>query len=153
MCTLKGDFVLFQNILIATDGSENSKRAANAGIEIAKAFGGKVTALFVVDPRRFFMGEVSYNIANEVMEGIKREIYRDGENSVRQVEEKAKLASVPFDKKIIEGRPAEEIVNAGNNADLIVMGRLGLTGTPKFLVGSVTDKVIHSSRVPVQIIP
>ncbi|VVB71606.1 Universal stress protein [uncultured archaeon] len=143
---------MFQKILIATDGSENSKRAAKAGIEIAKNFGGKVTALFVADPRRYFMGEVSYNIADEVMEGIKNEVMREGEAAMRQVEEDAKIAAVSLEKKIVEGHPAEEIIKMGSDMDLIVVGRIGLTGMPKFLVGSAADKIIRNSKVPVLII-
>jgi nucleotide-binding universal stress UspA family protein len=144
---------LFENILIATDGSENSKRAVKAGIEIAKTFGGKVTALFVADPRRYFMGEVSYNIADEVVEGVKKEVMREGEAAIHQAEEDAKLASVSFEKKIAEGHPVEEILKHGSNMDLIVIGRMGLTGMPKFLVGSVAEKVIRNSNVPVQLVP
>ena len=144
---------MFEKILIATDGSENSKRAVKAGIEIAKTFGGNVTALFVADPRRYFMGEVSHNIADEVMVGIKKEVMREGESAIRLAEEAAKLASVPFEKKIVEGHPAEEILKLGGNMNLIVIGRMGLTGMPKFLVGSVAEKVIRNSNVPVQLVP
>jgi len=145
-------FVLFKKILIATDGSENSKRAVNAGIEIAKIFGGKVTALFVSDPRRYFMGEVSYNIADKVMEAVRNEITREGEAAIRHAEESAKLAGVPFEKKIVEGNPAEEILELGGNMDLIVLGRMGLAGMPKFLLGSVAEKVIRNSKVPVHVV-
>lgn len=144
--------LLFKKILVATDGSENSKRAVKAGIEVAKNFGGKVTALFVADPRRYFMGEVSYNIADAVMEGIKSEVMREGETAIRLAEEDAKLASIPFEKKIVEGHPAEEIIRLGGDMDLIILGRMGLTGMPKFLVGSVAEKVIRNSKVPVQIV-
>ena len=145
-------FVLFKKILIATDGSENSKRAVNAGIEIAKMFDGKVTAVFVSDPRRYFMGEVSHNIADKVMEGVKNEVTREGETAIRYAEEGAKLASVPFEKKIVEGHPAEEILNLGGSMDLIVLGRMGLTGMPKFLLGSVAEKIIRNSKVPVHVV-
>jgi nucleotide-binding universal stress UspA family protein len=144
---------MFQKILIATDGSENSNRATKAAIEIAKNFGGKVTALFVADPGRYFSGEISYNIVNEVVEGIKKEVMKEGEAAIRHVEEEAKLAAVPFEKTIVEGHPAEQIIRLGSNMDLIVIGKMGLTGLPKFLVGSVADKVISGSSVPVQVIP
>lgn len=61
---------MFDKILIATDGSTHSIRAAKEGIELAKLSGGKVTALYVVDVNRA-VSDVSANIANEVIEGLK----------------------------------------------------------------------------------
>ncbi len=40
----------------------------------------------------------------------------------------------------------------GGNMDLIVLGRMGLAGMPKFLLGSVAEKVIRNSKVPVHVV-
>ncbi len=51
----------------------------------------------------------------------------------------------------MEGHPAEEILRLAEeqSVDLIIMGTLGSSGIPRFLLGSVADKVIRSSRIPV----
>jgi nucleotide-binding universal stress UspA family protein len=58
------------------------------------------------------------------------------------------------EKMIVEGNPSSEILRiAGeNNADVIVMGSIGKTGLEKFLMGSVAERVVRSSKLPVLIV-
>ena len=53
-----------------------------------------------------------------------------------------------------EGHPSNEIITfaENNNADLIVIGTLGKTGLDRFLMGSVAEKVIRGSKVPVMVV-
>jgi nucleotide-binding universal stress UspA family protein len=55
---------------------------------------------------------------------------------------------------ILEGNPANEIVNfaEGNDIELIVIGTLGKTGVQRFLMGSVAGNVIRHSKVPVLVV-
>jgi nucleotide-binding universal stress UspA family protein len=55
--------------------------------------------------------------------------------------------------KAVHGYPAEEIVNAGADADMIVLGSRGAGGWSQQLIGSVASKVSHHATVPVLIIP
>jgi nucleotide-binding universal stress UspA family protein len=144
---------MFENIILATDGSKHSQKAAETGIELAKSTKGKITALFVIDIAKEYegIGGVSWNIADKVVEGIKASLQQCGNDALKSVGEMAMKAGVPFEAKIVEGQPATEIMKMAEttNADLIVMGRLGRTGIGKFLMGSVSEKVIRHSRVPV----
>jgi len=142
---------MFEKILVATDGSVHSVRAATTGIDLAKLSGGKVTALYVVDVNRA-LSDVSSNIADEVFEGLKKTMMKEGEEATKLVEESAKLANVPIDKKVVEGNPAEEILKMAGGMDVVVMGSIGRTGLGKFLLGSVTDKVVRNSKVPVLVV-
>lgn len=142
---------MFDKILIATDGSTHSIRAAKEGIELAKLSGGKVTALYVVDVNRA-VSDVSANIANEVIEGLKTTMRTEGEHATKYVEESAKMANVAAEKKIVEGNPAEEILKMAGGVDVVVMGSIGRTGLGKYLLGSVTDKVVRNSKVPVMVV-
>jgi len=142
---------MFEKILIATDGSEHSKRAAKKGLEMAKLSGGGVNALYVVDANRS-LSDVSANIADEVLEGFKKTMMKEGEEATKYVEEEAKLAGVSAEKKVIEGNPAEEILKMAGGMDLVVMGSVGRTGLSTFLLGSVTDKVVRNSKVPVMVV-
>jgi len=55
--------------------------------------------------------------------------------------------------RTVQGFPAEEIVNAGADADMIVLGQRGVGGWSRQLMGSVSREVTHHSAVPVVIIP
>ena len=57
-------------------------------------------------------------------------------------------------RKITEGYPAEEIIAIAKEGDmnLIVMGGIGVTGLERFLLGSVADKVVRSSNIPVLVV-
>jgi nucleotide-binding universal stress UspA family protein len=86
-----------------------------------------------------------------VVEGIKTSLQQCGNDALKSMGDMAQKAGVPFEAKVVEGQPATEIMKMAetSNADLIVMGRLGRTGISKFLMGSVAEKVIRHSRVPV----
>jgi len=142
---------MFEKILIATDGSEHSKRAAKAGVELAKLSGGNVIALYVVDVNRA-LSDISSNIADEVFEGYRKTVMEEGEEATKYVEESAKMAGVPAERKVVEGNPAEEILKISGGSDVVVMGSIGRTGLSKFLLGSVTEKVIRNSKVPVMVV-
>ena len=137
--------------MIATDGSVHSTRAVKAGIELAKLSGGKVTGVYVVDTNRA-LSDVSSNIANEVFEGLKTTMMKEGEHATNYVKESAKMENVTAEKKIVEGNPAEEILKISGGMDVVVMGSIGRTGLDKYLLGSVTDKVVRNSKVPVLVV-
>lgn len=146
---------MFENILIATDGSKHSETAAEKGLEMARLSRGKVTALYVADIRRYVVpGDLSSNMADDMIRSMKSSALAEGESAIKRIEEVAKEASVPFEGKVIEGHPADDILNfAGRSGiDLIVMGGIGKTGLEKFLLGSVAEKVVRNSKVPVMVV-
>jgi len=146
---------MFEKILIATDGSKHSEKAAEKALEMARLTGGKVTALYVADVSNYFAPvDMSYNIADETIGGMRNLVLKDGEAAVKRVEEMAKAAGIQFEGKIIEGNPANDIMKFAEESkeDLIVMGGIGRTGLEKFLLGSVAEKVVRNSRVPVMVV-
>jgi len=141
---------MFEEILIATDGSEHSLQAAKTGIDLAKLSGGRVTALYVVDPG--VLSDVSHNIVDDVVEGMRRSMMKEAEKAMTLVEELAKAAGVPAEKKIVEGNPAPEILNMSKGMDVVVVGSIGSTGLSKYLLGSVAEKIVRNSEVPVMVV-
>jgi nucleotide-binding universal stress UspA family protein len=139
----------YRNIVIATDGSENNKRAISHGIEIAKLSGATVHALYVVDTSAF--SSIPMDAGWEEMYEI---LKREGEKAVFYVKELGEASGVEVREVLLEGHPSNEIINfaENNNADLIVMGTLGKTGLDRFLMGSVAEKVIRGSKVPVLVV-
>ncbi len=147
---------MFEKILIATDGSKHSERAAEAGIEMAKLTKGKITALYIADIGKEYapIGDMSVSIADEMIESIRNSMKQQGDAATKRVEKMALKAGVPAERRVIEGHPADDIMKLADDAkmDLIVMGSIGVTGLTRFLLGSVAEKVIRNSRVPVLIV-
>ena len=147
---------MIERIIIATDGSRHSEHAAEMGIGLAKLSGGRVIALFVADTGRYLptIGDMGLSIPNGVMESIRDEVLKFGRTAAGRVEEMAKKAGVQSESAVVEGYPAEEILEAARNrsADLVVMGSMGKTGLDRFLLGSVAEKVVKNSTTPVLIV-
>ncbi|RXA21302.1 universal stress protein [Methanosarcina sp. MSH10X1] len=140
---------LYRNIVIATDGSRNTRKAISYGIELAKLSGATVYALYVVNTPSTI--SESWTIGKETIYNIMRD---DGEKAVSEVKKIGETSGVKVKEVVLDGCPGSEIINfaENNNADLIVMGTLGETGLEKFLIGSVAEKVVRGSKVPVLVV-
>jgi nucleotide-binding universal stress UspA family protein len=144
---MKKEFL--QNIVIATDGSKNSQKAISHGIEIAKLSGAIVHALYVVNTSSTI--SENWTAGKETIYNIMKD---DGQKAVSKVKKIGIDSGVEVREVILEGYPSSEIIYfaENNNIDLIVMGTLGATGLERFLMGSVAEKVVRSSRVPVLVV-
>jgi len=147
---------VFEKILIATDGSKHSEKAAEKGIEMAKLSQGMITAVYVVDIGKEYasIGDMSFNVADEIIEGVRVSLRKQGESATKHIEEMAKIAGIPVERKVLEGHPANDILKLAEDSkmNLIVVGSIGVTGLDKFLLGSVTEKVVRNSKVPVLVV-
>ncbi len=96
----------------------------------------------------------SYRTIDASIEGLKKILRHEGGEAIRYIEEQAKREGVDVRKWIMEGQPAKEILKLAEeqSVDLIVMGTLGRSGIEKFLLGSVADKVIRGSSIPVMVV-
>lgn len=141
---------VFKKILIATDGSAGAKKAADAGIEIARMSGAKVHASYVIDTSTYSSVPKDPRW-EEAMYSQFREL---GKEATSYVEEKAKEAGVEVEAVLLEGHPAEEIINFAerNEVDLIVLGSLGKSGIERFLMGSISEKVVRNAKIPVLVV-
>ncbi|NJD78561.1 MAG: universal stress protein [Candidatus Methanoperedens sp.] len=148
---------MYRKILIATDGSEHVKKAATHAIDLAKLSEAELHAVYVISlssPSINLDIEAdsnSHNSADISTEGLKRILRREGDAAIKYIEDQAKEKGLDVKKWIVEGLPAGEILKLAEeqSVDLIVMGTLGRSGIEKFLLGSVADKVIRGSRIPV----
>jgi nucleotide-binding universal stress UspA family protein len=141
---------LYKKILIATDGSEYTKKSVDHGIDLANSTGAKLNAIYVVDTRAYSSIPVSAS-----MEYTYSILRQEGDTAIKYVAERAEAAGLEVEGIIAEGHPADEIINYAekNSIDLIVMGTLGKSGLERFLMGSVVDKVIRNSKIPVIAVP
>lgn len=82
-------------------------------------------------------------------EGVSSALKKQGEQAIHDVEEL--IGDVPFESSVVDGSPSRKIVNyaAENDIDVIVMGTHGRSGVDRLLLGSVAERVVRSSTVPV----
>ncbi len=157
----------YKKILIATDGSDYVKKAVTHAIEIAKLSGAKLYAVYVIEKKptsgikSYFYTDIPTGGVKEILrkEGLNTDIElrilrEEGDVAIKYIEYLAKKEGLHIEKLIVTGNPAEEILKLAeeNSVDLIVMGTLGRSGIEKFLLGSVADKVIRNSTIPVLVV-
>ena len=140
---------LYKKILIATDGSEYIKRAVDYGVDLSKHTGAKIYAIYVVDTAAF--ASIPMDAAWESMYELLRQ---EGNEATKYVAEKAEAEGLETERLTVEGHPADEIIKyAENNAiDIIIMETLGKSGLDRFLLGSVAEKVVRNSKIPVLVV-
>lgn len=137
-----------RSIVIATDGSENTQKAISYGIKLAKLSGATVHALHVVDTSSVTQ---SWTVGREIMNEVLKE---DGLKAISKVKKYGETLDIEVNEVLLEGHPSSEIIKfaENNGIDLIVMGTLGKTGIDRFLMGSVAEKVVRQSKVPVLVV-
>jgi nucleotide-binding universal stress UspA family protein len=144
---------MIKKIMVATDGSETSDLAAQAGIEIAGRAGGSVTAVYVVDVARLARLP-GYAAFPGIKDQLSELMQKEGREATQKIEDMAGKAGIPCRKIVAEGNPSEELLRLATESgmDLFIMGSVGRSGLDRFLLGSVAEKVVRNSKVPVLLI-
>ena len=142
---------MYQKIMIATDNSEPGKKAIKTGIAIAKLTGAKVYAVYVVASKGISLIPPRGAGWEKAM---KEHLMVEGEEATTFVKEAGEEAGVEVEPVILEGDPGDEITGfaENNEIDLIVMGTQGKTGIKRFLIGSVAENVVRSSKQAVLVV-
>jgi nucleotide-binding universal stress UspA family protein len=138
---------LTKGILVPTDFSASSKEAANVAVELAQRFQVPLTLLHVVSiPAVLYTGNFIVPVGDLVtpMEEAAR-------NALAEEAARVKGKGMQVTTVMKSGNPWEDILEAQKTLDagLIVMGTHGRRGLPRALIGSVAEKVVRLSRVPV----
>jgi nucleotide-binding universal stress UspA family protein len=140
---------LYERIVVGYDGSENSQRALDRALGIAKRSKTSVMIVTVVDnfPLVAFSNIEVYQKLNLEARNKAKEILSSAVN-------KAKQNGVDVKGEIFEGSPADSILSAASdfNADLIVVERRGIRGLKRFLMGSVSSYVVSNSQCDVLVV-
>lgn len=142
----------FQHILVPVDGSETSYAAVAKAVELAKAFGSKVTVAQVLTLDPYIASEyISAGQTNDLIERARVSILK----TLDEAKAKFQEHGVVVESRLLEGQVIHrEIARAATemNADLIVMGSHGRTGLKKLFLGSVAQSVLGEGNVPVLIV-
>jgi nucleotide-binding universal stress UspA family protein len=144
---------MIKKIMIATDGSDTSKKAAMIGIDIAHRANGSITAVYVMETLR-----LAHLPGYATMPGLKEKVMglmqEEGAQATQYVEDHAQIMKVTCHKIMAQGNPSVELlkISQSQGIDLIIMGSLGRTGMEKILLGSVAEKVVLQSPIPVLLV-
>ncbi len=144
---------MFKHILIPTDGSALSTKAAHAAIAFAKQTGARVTGYYALHKvSRGVYGD-GYDLASRKdAANLRLHLRRAAVKHVDTVARMARDAGVRFDALVNEAAaPYEGIVNAARSrdCDAIFIASHGRRGLPRLMLGSVTHKVLTHSKIPV----
>jgi nucleotide-binding universal stress UspA family protein len=143
---------MYKHILIPTDGSPLSARAAAAGIKLAKATGARVTALFVAPAPTPLVYEKFLPVGYMTTDEHAAMIDRAAAKYLGAIEKAAQAAGVECARlQVTSDFPAEVIVDTAKRrkCDLIVMASHGRKGLSGVLLGSETQKVLVQAKTPV----
>ncbi|WP_373047715.1 universal stress protein [Vulgatibacter sp.] len=138
---------MIQHILVAVDGSDGSKRAVGLARELATALQARVTLLHVIEPPASFPIEAYGLNRNQVYD-----VQLQGARALLA----AIAAEMPgrVDQVVDSGSPAETICaqSEERDADLVLLGSRGMGTMGRWLLGSVSDRVVHLSKRPVTVV-
>jgi nucleotide-binding universal stress UspA family protein len=153
------------SILWPTDGGEPSNKALGVAIAIAEKFNARIYALRVVAPVPPLAGPgyapmVGAGYEPMAIKGYDVPLYqqkllKSAENDISQVVAKKVPNEIETICEVKIGTPAEVIIKFARemNIDIIIMATHGRTGISRFMIGSVAEKTIRQSTIPLLIIP
>lgn len=132
---------MYERILVPTDGSDPSERAAAHALDLAAQFDATVDALFVVE-------DAHWDMVVEKEEAA-------GERALDAVASMGETRGVTVEKHLRRGSAAGQIIDAAADygADLIVMGTQGRTGFSRIAsAGSTTERVVRLTDIPTLVV-
>lgn len=141
---------MFQRILVPLDGSERAERAIPVAARIARASGGTVI-LVQAAPIPMHVQMVGMGSAEVYSEHMLEEVKALAVNYLDTASRAAELVGVKTETRVEDGDAAPSIVAAVESlgADLIAMSSHGYTGFKRWALGSVAQKILPQSPVPV----
>lgn len=150
--------MLYQHILLATDGSKRSDRAARHAIELAKRLGASITARHVVPTEQMFLDQsfvTPVSISQSLKNQFKKQAALASQEILEKVRAQAAAAGVEYEALSDAGDlPYRAILKQAKrlNCDLIMMASHGRKGVSAALLGSETAKVLAHSEIPVLVV-
>ena len=137
-----------KKILVAHDGSKVSDKALKKAVELSVVLGSSLTVLSVIP--ELYLTELPDPERQRIMEAL------TDETKAAMEKIRSSLSGKSVDAKTIirQGHAAEKILETAQKmkADLIVVGSHGRHGARKFLIGSVSSRVVDHSSCPVLVV-
>lgn len=145
---------MYQRILVPVDGSPTSRAGLEEALRLAKATGGQLRLLHVVDEMMFVTSIPEFTAYTADLSRVLKE---GGAEILANALAQAQAAGVPADTTLVDsgaGRVADVIVAQARSwpADLIVIGTHGRRGLRRLTLGSDAEEVVRSASAPVLLV-
>ncbi|MBV5299630.1 MAG: universal stress protein [Rhodoferax sp.] len=146
---------MYEKILVATDGSNLSKKAVSSAIALAALTGASLFAIKVVPryPQSYFEGGLALQAAE--VGRIEKQWADEGQAVVEEVKREAELQGIKTRALTVKSDLVSEAIIAAakkHKCDLIVMASHGRRGVKRLLLGSETHQVLTHSHIPVLVL-
>jgi len=135
-----------QKILVPSDGSESSSKGLEKAIFLAELAGAEITLLTVISVYPTLAAAVTH---------YQKYLTKQAEKSIKSAKAQVEKKGVPFKSEIVMGGPiAAKIVDYAKKGgyDLIVIGSQGRSKIKEVILGSVSDAVVHKSKISVLVV-
>lgn len=142
---------MFEEILIPIDGSEPAKKAARKGVELAAEHDASVHVMYVVEPIPLGGFSAGPEPASAGHSEILEEQKSEAQDAIDTIVELCENEGLDVVEAIEYGDPDEAIIEyvETQGVDGIAMGTHGRSGAERVVIGSVAEKVVRKSPVPV----
>lgn len=138
---------MYQNILLAVDGSDNSLRATTEALKLMELQKyGEIEVVFVADFGKSRDEVLRYGDIDELELSRRQKLF--------PIEELLKQQQTTYTIKVLHGEPGQSLIRHANDHgfDLVVMGSRGLGSFKEMVLGSVSHKVARGVKCPVLIV-
>jgi nucleotide-binding universal stress UspA family protein len=138
---------MFDNFVVALDGSACSARALDVALALARIEGSKLTVCSVAAPLPVYPASAPDVMAEEALAEVRDQAQR----IVDDAGARARAAGITVEGSVLIGDPSVEITDFAvkSGAAGIVMGTHGRSGLKRLFLGSVADGVLRASKLPV----
>lgn len=137
----------FKHIVVPTDFGEIAEQATDLAIELASKYGAKLTLVHVYTIPTPAYAEAFAWPVEEIQKAAREALDRE----LAKTKARYPNTEAVLDVGVAHDRIVEVVRSRG--ADLVVMGTHGRRGLPRFVLGSVAEKVVRLSPVPVLTVP
>lgn len=146
---------MLRRILVPLDGSAHAERAVPLAARIAHASGGTVVLLRVVSMTVEFWPSLAPPLPSAAMQTMIEVRRAEATNYLEEVARSNYLTGIETDRKVLSGPVAVTILSVARTSQvgLIVMSSYGCTGSTRWVLGSVAEKVTRHASVPVLVLP
>lgn len=146
--------LMLKRILVPLDGSQFGKQALPIAIELARQAHASIHLVHALLPGDELPAIVWVNMSEMRLQQTIDERQREIEQHLAVAMREIQAAGIPVSSRVMIGQPAEMIVAAANQrqSDLIVMATHGYGGFVRFALGSVADRVLHTTTTPLLLV-
>jgi nucleotide-binding universal stress UspA family protein len=137
-------------IVIGVDGSETANEALKLAAREAELHDARLRIVVV-----WQLSSLAYSGGFVAFDESTFDAFRDQAQKVADQAQATAVEVAPAvdcETVVLEGQPAETLLGAAGDADLVIVGSRGLGGFKRLMLGSVSDQVVHHAVCPVLVV-